>query len=303
MKAAVLTLSDKCAGGQRIDTSGPALCQMLEEAGWEVVHQAILSDEPEALKTALIQLSDQGIPLILTTGGTGFSPRDRAPETTLEVVERRVPGIPEAMRMESLKITPRAMLSRGEAGIRKNTLIINLPGSAKASTENLAVILPALDHGLEILTQSSADCAPKAKVVAVCISEKKGEIKIPVDRIDLQVDHGVVGDAHAGNWHRQVSLLGRESVKKLESQIGRSLDPGVFAENILTEGLILYVLPIGTQLKVGTALMEVTQIGKECHAGCAIRTLTGDCVMPREGIFAKVIQAGQVKPGDEVLVL
>ena len=176
MKAAVLTLSDKGVRGERVDTSGPALCRMLEEAGWEIVHRAILSDEVQELKDELIRLSDEGVSLILTTGGTGLSPRDSAPEATLEVIDRRVPGIAEAMRMESFKITPRACLSRGEAGIRKASLIINLPGSAKASTENLAVILPALDHAVEILTKASADCAPKAKVVAVCISEKKGEI-------------------------------------------------------------------------------------------------------------------------------
>ncbi len=141
-----------------------------------------------------------------------------------------------------------------------------------------------------------------AKVIAVCISEKKGEQKHEVPQIDLRKDHGIVGDAHAGNWHRQVSLLGTESVDKVRALLPE-IAPGAFAENILTEGVTLYQLPIGTKLRVGEVLMEVTQIGKECHQGCAIRQLTGDCVMPREGIFAIVLEEGTVRPGDALEVV
>ena len=140
-----------------------------------------------------------------------------------------------------------------------------------------------------------------AKVIAVCISEKKGEQKHEVSEIVLKKDHGIVGDAHAGNWHRQVSLLGTESVDKVHAVLPE-IAPGAFAENILTEGITLYQLPVGTKLRAGEVLLEVTQIGKECHLGCAIRQLTGDCVMPREGIFAVVLEEGVVRPGDSLEV-
>ncbi len=142
-----------------------------------------------------------------------------------------------------------------------------------------------------------------AKVKAVCISEKKGEQKHPVDEIFLKIDHGIVGDAHAGNWHRQVSLLAAESVEKVQKALDFDLKSGDFAENILTEGIELFTLPVGTKLQVGQAVGEVTQIGKECHHGCAIRELAGDCVMPREGIFIKVLTEGSVKAGDEIKVI
>ncbi|MGE4484270.1 MAG: MOSC domain-containing protein [Oscillospiraceae bacterium] len=142
-----------------------------------------------------------------------------------------------------------------------------------------------------------------AKVLAVCISEKKGEQKHAVTDVFLKPDHGIVGDAHAGNWHRQVSLLGAESVAKVQSVINFQLQSGAFAENMLTEGIILYKLPVGTKLKIGDALCEVTQIGKECHNDCAIRKACGDCVMPREGIFVKVLSAGEVKAGDDIEIV
>ena len=151
------------------------------------------------------------------------------------------------------------------------------------------------------------------KVLAVCISEKKGTIKHPVPEIVLRTKHGIEGDAHAGDWHRQVSLLATESIepmrKKLrERETGKqdpllSLPAGAFAENILTEGIELKSLPVGTRLQVGGAVLRVTQIGKECHADCAIRRAVGDCVMPREGIFTIVEQNGTVQPGDPVMVL
>lgn len=141
-----------------------------------------------------------------------------------------------------------------------------------------------------------------AVVKAVCISEEKGTPKYPVQQISLRVGHGISGDAHAGTWHRQISLLGVESVENVK-HIFPDLPAGAFAENILTEGLTLYTLPVGTRLQVGSAVLEVTQIGKECHRGCAIRRQTGDCVMPREGIFAVVLQDGVVKAGDPITVI
>ena len=141
-----------------------------------------------------------------------------------------------------------------------------------------------------------------ASVVAVCISERKGTQKHAVPEIQLKIDHGIVGDAHAGNWHRQVSLLAQESVEKMKA-VFPDIPVGAFAENILTEGLTLYTLPVGTRLRVGEVLLEVTQIGKECHAHCAIRQQVGDCVMPREGIFAIVLEEGTIRPGDAITVL
>lgn len=140
------------------------------------------------------------------------------------------------------------------------------------------------------------------KILAVCISKKKGEQKRPVEKAFLKNEHGIEGDAHAGQWHRQISLLGIESVGKVQAKIDFKLNAGDFAENILTEGIVLYELPVGTKLQIGEALCEVTQIGKECHEGCAIRKAAGDCVMPREGIFARVINSGWVKAGDEISV-
>ena len=143
----------------------------------------------------------------------------------------------------------------------------------------------------------------QGEVKAVCISLKRGTPKRPVEKGVFIAGYGIEGDAHAGNWHRQVSLLGQESVDRLQEKISIPLFPGAFAENILCEGIELYQLPVGTKLRVGTALCEVTQIGKECHADCAIRRQAGDCVMPREGIFAIVLTEGEAKAGDAVDVL
>ncbi len=141
-----------------------------------------------------------------------------------------------------------------------------------------------------------------AQVVAVCISENKGERKKPVESVELRENHGIVGDGHAGEWHRQVSLLAQESIDKMR-KLGLDVTSGDFAENITTSGIELVSLPIGTRLQIGEALLEVTQIGKECHTRCAIYYQAGDCVMPKEGIFAKVITGGVVRPGDEVRVV
>ena len=141
-----------------------------------------------------------------------------------------------------------------------------------------------------------------ATVVAVCTSDKKGVRKKPVDVIELAVGTGVVGDAHAGAWHRQVSLLPDESVDELR-EVLPNLAPGDFAENILTRGLDLKSLPVGTVVAAGEALLAVTQIGKKCHNDCEIKRLTGKCAMPTEGIFAVVIRDGKVRAGDEVRVV
>ena len=162
MRAAVITSSDSGYAGKREDLSGPVIREILEENGYEVVHSILLPDDREMLSKEMARIADEGVPqLLLTTGGTGFSPRDCMPEATADVMERAVPGIPEAIRAYSMTITPRAMLSRAAAGIRKSTLIINLPGSPKAVRESLEYILPALGHGLEILTGAASDCAGK----------------------------------------------------------------------------------------------------------------------------------------------
>ena len=143
----------------------------------------------------------------------------------------------------------------------------------------------------------------KAVVKAVCISEKKGQQKHPVEAVRLEPHLGIPGDAHAGDWHRMVSVLAAESVDRLQEKIAFPLLPGAFAENVLVEGIEVSRLPVGTRLRLGSALCEVTQIGKECHADCAIRRQAGDCVMPREGIFVRVLEEGEAKPGDPVEVL
>lgn len=150
--AAVITISDKGARGQRMDTSGPAVRRMLEDAGFDVIYTNIIPDEMEQIKAELIQCTDnRKISLVMTTGGTGFSQRDVTPEATLAVIERETRGIPEAMRYASLQITPRGCLSRSAAGIRGKTLIVNLPGSEKAAKENLAAVIDAIGHGLDML--------------------------------------------------------------------------------------------------------------------------------------------------------
>lgn len=143
-----------------------------------------------------------------------------------------------------------------------------------------------------------------AKILEVCVSDKKGVQKTPVEQIEMRPDWGIEGDAHAGNWHRQVSLLAQESVERLQQLLTKiRLRPGDFGENIVTEGIVLYELPVGTKMRIGTALAEVTQIGKECHQGCAIRQAAGDCVMPREGIFVRILEPGTAKKGDVIELL
>lgn len=157
--AKVITVSDRSFRGERPDTAGPQVAALLRAAGYEVGGIVIVPDERDEIAAALRAAAQEDIALIVTTGGTGFAPRDVTPEATMDVCERMAPGIGEAMRCASLQITPRAMLSRATAGILRRSLIVNLPGSPKAAKENLEAVLPTLEHGLEMLRGGPADCA------------------------------------------------------------------------------------------------------------------------------------------------
>lgn len=160
-QAAVITVSDKGYRGERKDTSGPMLVELLKEKGYEVVHYGIVPDEADMITQEVLKCTDElGCALVLTTGGTGFSPRDITPEAVRTIMERETPGIPELMRAESMKITPKGCLSRSIAGIRKRSLIITLPGSEKAARENILAVIDPVEHGLDMLySEGSADCA------------------------------------------------------------------------------------------------------------------------------------------------
>ncbi|MDO5142768.1 MAG: MOSC domain-containing protein [Eubacteriales bacterium] len=142
-----------------------------------------------------------------------------------------------------------------------------------------------------------------ATIEAINISETRGVFKKPVERAQLRLRHGIVGDAHAGDWHRQISLLAQESIDKMTALGVEGLDPGKFAENITTKGICLHTLPVGTQLYLGDCLTEVTQIGKKCHQHCEIYKKVGKCIMPTEGIFVKVLTEGTIRPGDAIRVV
>ena len=135
------------------------------------------------------------------------------------------------------------------------------------------------------------------KITAICVSERKGTQKHYVEQAELKVDHGIVGDAHAGNWHRQVSLLNKEKIDAFRAR-GAKVNDGAFGENIIVEGIDFKTLPIGTRYRSGDVLLEMTQIDKECHSHCAIYAAMGDCIMPREGVFCKVLQGGTLRVGD-----
>jgi len=161
IRAGVLTVSDKGSRGEREDKSGPAIRELLEAAGVEIVRTEIVPDERDEIRAALVAWSDDGLDLVLTTGGTGFSPRDWTPEATKGVLDRETPGISEAIRAAGLSKTPTAMLSRAVSGIRKSTLIINLPGSERSVRESLAAVIGVLPHAVETLRGDSGDCARK----------------------------------------------------------------------------------------------------------------------------------------------
>jgi molybdenum cofactor synthesis domain-containing protein len=157
LRFGILTLSDRSARGEREDASGPALARLIQAENWSVAQQALLPDDESAIRALLSEWADRGgLDVILTTGGTGFAPRDVTPEATRAVIEREAPGLAEAMRAASLKVTPHAMLSRVVAGIRKRTLILNLPGSPKGAVENLQVVIPVLPHAVQLLREDPA---------------------------------------------------------------------------------------------------------------------------------------------------
>lgn len=162
IKVGILTASDKGYAGERIDESGKIIMEAVKQIDGDVAHYSLVPDDREVIASSLVAMADDlGIDLILTTGGTGFSPRDITPEATLDVIDRQAPGIPEAMRLKSLEITSRAMLSRAVAGIRNRTLIINLPGSPKAVQECLEVIIPVLPHAIQIIKGQTGECGRK----------------------------------------------------------------------------------------------------------------------------------------------
>jgi len=161
IKCGIITVSDRSSRGEREDLSGPEIRKWAENNNISVEKEAIVPDEADQIRKILIELSDEGIELLLTTGGTGFAPRDVTPEATKEVIEREAPGFAEAMRMKSLEITPHAMLSRAVSGIRKRSLIINLPGSPKGARENLQFIEKAIPHAIDLLRNQVTDCGGK----------------------------------------------------------------------------------------------------------------------------------------------
>lgn len=324
-RAVVITSSDKGYRGEREDLSGPRAAEILERAGYRVVSLEILPDDRALLAHRMAEIADQNLAeLVVTTGGTGFSERDVTPEATEDIIQRRVPGIPEAMRAYSMTITKRAMLSRASAGIRERTLIVNLPGSPKAVTESLEYIIDALEHGIEILTGEAGNCAApelalngalaqkdaacetdrtgaSGRILAVCTSPEKGTGKQNVEAREFVKDWGIRGDAHAGKWHRQVSLLSYEKIEAFRKR-GADVEYGDFGENLVVEGIDFAVMPVGTIFLCSDVVLELTQIGKECHQGCAIFRKMGDCIMPREGVFARVLQGGIIRVGDKMTV-
>lgn len=277
-KVGIITLSDKGSQGLREDQSGPAIRQMLEADGgdsdgcgtkdngtddrgqkgsrYQVVEELLLPDEPEQLKAALIRMSDEdGLDLILTTGGTGFSPRDRTPEATMEVATRNAPGIAEYMRAKSFEITPKAMLSRGVSVIRNATLIINLPGSPKAVCENLGFILPALDHGLDILLGRDGECG----------SETAGSGHA-AERAERQLREVSFIDTETARWLREEAPEDGLCLKRFHADY--ELD-GVCGWK--TGDRVEISGPNGEKLQ-----FEVTITGKKCFPECGLLQRTGE---------------------------
>ena len=297
--AAVITVSDKGSRGEREDTSGPALCEMLRAQGWQVIHTAVVPDEKHMICRELTECADRRqAALVLTTGGTGFSPRDITPEATLSVVELVCPGIPEAMRAESMKITPHGCLSRETAGIRGRTLIINLPGSKKASCENLSAVLKPIRHGVEMLQGAgSADCAapekpkpPANEKPSVDAWLREAKAHPGADKIGMYLIHNGIVRSTArsrvrGNDRTAGEVTGMafssDSEKVQEAVAEAQAMEGVYYVRVwINEGL----------LRVGDDIMLVL-IGADIrpHAVDALQALVGrlknECVTERE-IFA-----------------
>ena len=340
--ASVITVSDSAFNKLKEDQSGPKIIDFLKKNNFDVIYYTLTADEKEMIKDKLLFLADTlKSDLIITTGGTGFSKRDLTPEATKEVLEKETLGLNMLILTESLKITKKSALSRATSGIRNESLIINLPGSPKAVIENLEILKPVLEHALKMVKSTgSNNCLEKSinkeevkdkslktslqspdgdektevltplssfkikgKVESVNISLKTGLPKTPVDFVNVIKDFGIKGDVHAGTPNRNISLLSLESVEKMREKTKMELSAGSFAENILISGFCLYTLPLHTKMMIGDISFEVTQIGKTCHTGCAIREIAGDCVMPREGIFVRALNDGIIKAGDEIIVL
>ena len=262
---AVITVSDMGSRGERIDTSGPAICELVKENGYKVVYTQIIPDEKEQIQDVLMKCADEmKISLILTTGGTGFSPRDITPEATRSIIERETPGIPEAMRLASLKITPKGCLSRSAAGIRGTSLIVNLPGSKKASVENLEAVLGAIDHGLEMLySRGSANCA--------AVEEKRSNKEVPsMDKWLREAKRDVNADkigmylTHNGVVRKTAKALVRENdtetkdVKGMLFSYDKSKVEQVIAETKQLDGIYYVRVWLNEgELKVGDDIMYV----------------------------------------------
>lgn len=290
--AAVITVSDKGSKGQRVDTSGPALCEMLKEKGWEIAYTSVIPDEREQICGELLKCSDDlKISLILTTGGTGFSPRDVTPEATLSVLERETPGIPEAMRAESMKITPRGCLSRSAAGIRGRSLIVNLPGSEKAAKENLQAVLDPIRHGVEMLLSSgSADCgvpvSGKKQPPSIDQWLKEAKASPDADKIGMYLTHnGVVrrtakAELYSGQAEKPVEgMVFSYDADKLATVIDEAKKmEGIYYVRVwLNEG----------ELQVGEDIMYALIGGDiRSHTLDALQQLVGrikeDCVIEKE---------------------
>lgn len=297
--AAVITVSDKGFRGEREDTSGPALCGMLQEQGWQVVYTAMVPDEKDMIQRELISCADEKqAALVLTTGGTGFSPRDVTPEATFSVVERLCPGIPEAMRAESMKITPHGCLSRETAGIRGRTLIINLPGSKKASTENLAAVLKPIRHGVEMLQSAgSADCAAPEKPAqkapekpSVDAWMKEAKAHPDADRVGMYLVHNGVVRSTARSKVRQGDENAKR-VKGMELSCNWQKVQDAVTETQAMEGVYYVRVWVNEgMLHLGDDIMLVL-IGADIrpHAVEALQTLVGklkkECISECE-IFA-----------------
>ncbi len=299
---AIVTVSDKGARGEREDLSGPAAKEIAIRAGWKVEAWSIVPDEKEYIQEKLIEYADHlKVDLVLTSGGTGFAPRDVTPEATLAVVERLTPGIPEAMRLESLKKTPRAMLSRAVAGIRGKTLIINLPGSPRGVQECLEAIVEPLQHGIRILQGQANECGglqaeAAGRVESVNISAVRGVVKERVEEANVLEGWGVEGDAHGGDWDRQVSIFPLEALDLLPEERRAQVEQAGYMENFTISGIALQRLQAGTVIKLGEAVIRIMQVGKE-H-----KEHGRSYIVSREGRFGRVLCGGKVKAGDAVTV-